>query len=152
MTRRATTEHRYEKLTWPEINDAIELIKVCIVLYLDIVNVRKDLVRNGTISLNNEDSPFNWMDLFAAGPATLVSWTGSYAHEAPPHPFRCSFPGRPDVGHSGRAPAVPGNQPGRTHPDLSGRHVRASRQIRRGQPSPLSGCVAWAEVIGNETH
>ena len=28
---RARTEFRYEKLTWPEINDAIELRKVCIV-------------------------------------------------------------------------------------------------------------------------
>ena len=28
---RAATEFRYEKLTWPEINDAIELRKVCIV-------------------------------------------------------------------------------------------------------------------------
>jgi creatinine amidohydrolase len=31
MTRRAETEHRYEKLTWPDINDAVELGKVCIV-------------------------------------------------------------------------------------------------------------------------
>src|SRR5207244_7003015 len=30
-TRRATTEFRYEKLTWPEINDAIDLGKVCVV-------------------------------------------------------------------------------------------------------------------------
>src|SRR5439155_13591182 len=28
---RAATEYRYEKLTWPEINDAIELGKVCVV-------------------------------------------------------------------------------------------------------------------------
>jgi creatinine amidohydrolase/Fe(II)-dependent formamide hydrolase-like protein len=33
----------------------------------------------GTISINDEESPFNWMDLFAAGPATLVSWTSSYS-------------------------------------------------------------------------
>src|SRR6202022_4369588 len=31
MTSRAKTEYRYEKLTWPEINDAVELGKVCIV-------------------------------------------------------------------------------------------------------------------------
>src|SRR5262249_5223711 len=31
MTSRAATEYRYEKLTWPEIKDAIELGKVCIV-------------------------------------------------------------------------------------------------------------------------
>src|SRR4051794_48646 len=30
MTSRAATEYRYEKLTWPEINDAVELGKVCI--------------------------------------------------------------------------------------------------------------------------
>src|SRR5205814_2633139 len=28
---RAATEYRYEKLTWPEINDAIDLGKVCLV-------------------------------------------------------------------------------------------------------------------------
>ena len=28
---RAATEYRYEKLTWPEINDAVELQKVCLV-------------------------------------------------------------------------------------------------------------------------
>src|SRR5205823_3299870 len=31
MTSRARTEYRYEKLTWPEINDAIEMGKVCVV-------------------------------------------------------------------------------------------------------------------------
>ena len=31
MESRASTEYRYEKLTWPEINDAVELRKVCIV-------------------------------------------------------------------------------------------------------------------------
>ena len=31
MTNRAEVEYRYEKLTWPEINDAIEMGKVCIV-------------------------------------------------------------------------------------------------------------------------
>lgn len=30
MTSRAETEYRYEKLTWPEINDAIDLGKVCV--------------------------------------------------------------------------------------------------------------------------
>src|SRR5882724_4818552 len=28
---RAATEFRYEKLTWPEINDAVDLGKVCVV-------------------------------------------------------------------------------------------------------------------------
>jgi len=31
MTSRATSEHRYEKLTWPEINDAVQSRQVCIV-------------------------------------------------------------------------------------------------------------------------
>ena len=31
MSTRAATEYRYQKLTWPEINDAIDLGKVCIV-------------------------------------------------------------------------------------------------------------------------
>ena len=31
MNDRARTEYRYEKLTWPEINDAVDLGKVCIV-------------------------------------------------------------------------------------------------------------------------
>src|SRR5438477_546637 len=30
-TSRAATEYRYEKLTWPEINDAVDLGKVCVV-------------------------------------------------------------------------------------------------------------------------
>lgn len=31
MSSRAETEHRYEKLTWPDINDAVDLGKVCII-------------------------------------------------------------------------------------------------------------------------
>ena len=31
MTSRAATEYRYEKLTWPEINDAVDFGKVCII-------------------------------------------------------------------------------------------------------------------------
>src|SRR5437588_1036181 len=31
MSTRAKTEYRYEKLTWPEVNDAVELGKVCVV-------------------------------------------------------------------------------------------------------------------------
>jgi creatinine amidohydrolase len=47
-------------------------------LYLDGDNVRKDLIKNGVISFNEEGSPFSWVDLFAAGPATVISWTSSY--------------------------------------------------------------------------
>jgi creatinine amidohydrolase len=48
-------------------------------MYLDGDNVRTDRIKNGTISFNEENSPFNWVDLFASGPATLVSWTSSYS-------------------------------------------------------------------------
>jgi creatinine amidohydrolase len=48
-------------------------------LYLDGDNVRKDRIADGTISFNEENSPFNWVDLFAAGPAPLISWTSSYS-------------------------------------------------------------------------
>ena len=48
-------------------------------LYLDRDNVREDLIRSGTISFNDEDSPFHYLDLFAQGPGTVVSWTSSYS-------------------------------------------------------------------------
>ena len=48
-------------------------------MYLAGDNVRTDLIKNGTISFNEENSPFNWVDLFTAGPATVVSWTSSYS-------------------------------------------------------------------------
>jgi creatinine amidohydrolase len=54
-------------------------LETSLYLYLDGDNVRKDLVRNGVISFNEEESPFNWVDLFAAGPATIISWTSSYS-------------------------------------------------------------------------
>ena len=54
-------------------------LETSLYLYLDGDNVRKDLIKNGTISFNEENSPFNWVDLFAAGPATVISWTSSYS-------------------------------------------------------------------------
>jgi creatinine amidohydrolase len=48
-------------------------------LYLDEENVRKDKIKSGTISINHEESPFNYVDLFGSGPATVVSWTSSYS-------------------------------------------------------------------------
>ena len=48
-------------------------------LYLDEDNVRKDKIKSGTISINDEESPFNYVDLFGHGPATIVSWTSSYS-------------------------------------------------------------------------
>jgi creatinine amidohydrolase len=54
-------------------------LETSLYLYLDEANVRKDQIKSGSISFNNEDSPFMWVDLFAAGPATVVSWTSSYS-------------------------------------------------------------------------
>ncbi|MCA1595513.1 MAG: creatininase family protein, partial [Chloroflexi bacterium] len=47
-------------------------------LYLDAENVRKDLVTDGRVTYNEEGSDFHWVDLFAAGPAPLTTWTSAY--------------------------------------------------------------------------
>jgi creatinine amidohydrolase len=54
-------------------------LETSLYLYLDGDNVRKDQIKSGTISFNEEESPFNWVDLFAAGPASIISWTSSYS-------------------------------------------------------------------------
>ncbi len=54
-------------------------LETSLYLYLDEDGVRKDKIKSGTISFNNDNSPFNWVDLFGAGPATVVSWTSSYS-------------------------------------------------------------------------
>jgi creatinine amidohydrolase len=54
-------------------------LETSLYLYLDEDNVRKDKVRNGVISFNEDRSPFNWVDLFGAGPATVIGWTSSYS-------------------------------------------------------------------------
>jgi creatinine amidohydrolase len=54
-------------------------LETSLYLYLDGDNVRKDQIKSGLISFNTEDSPFCWVDLFAAGPATVISWTSSYS-------------------------------------------------------------------------
>ena len=54
-------------------------LETSLYMYLDGDGVRTDKIKNGDISFNEEHSPFNWVDLFAAGPATLISWTSSYS-------------------------------------------------------------------------
>jgi len=54
-------------------------LETSLYMYLDGDNVRTDQIKNGTISFNEDNSPFNWVDLFGAGPATLISWTSSYS-------------------------------------------------------------------------
>jgi creatinine amidohydrolase len=53
-------------------------LETSLYLYLDEDNVRKDKIKSDVISFNEEQNPFNWVDLFAAGPATVISWTSSY--------------------------------------------------------------------------
>ncbi|HLJ12007.1 MAG TPA: creatininase family protein [Planctomycetaceae bacterium] len=53
-------------------------LETSLYLYLDEENVRKDKIKSGVISFNEEESAFNWCDLFASGPATVVSWTSTY--------------------------------------------------------------------------
>jgi creatinine amidohydrolase len=54
-------------------------LETSLYLHLDGGNVRKEEIRSGTITFNDEESPFMWVDLFAAGPATVISWTSSYS-------------------------------------------------------------------------
>ena len=54
-------------------------LETSLYLYLDGDNVRKDQIEGGTIRFNEENNPFNWVDLFGAGPATAVTWTSSYS-------------------------------------------------------------------------
>ena len=54
-------------------------LETSLYLYLDGDNVRKDKIEGGTIRFNEENNPFNWVDLFGAGAATAVSWTSSYS-------------------------------------------------------------------------
>jgi creatinine amidohydrolase len=53
-------------------------LETSLYLYLDGDNVRRDLIKSGVISFNEDDSPFTFVDLFGAGPATVISWTSSY--------------------------------------------------------------------------
>jgi creatinine amidohydrolase len=54
-------------------------LETSLYLFLDEENVRKDKIKSGDISFNLENSPFCWVDLFSAGPATKISWTSSYS-------------------------------------------------------------------------
>lgn len=54
-------------------------LETSLYLYLDGDNVRKDKIKSGVVSFNEEDSPFQWVDLLGQGPASVVSWTSSYS-------------------------------------------------------------------------
>src|SRR5919112_652010 len=68
-------------------------LETSLYMYLDGDNVRTDLIRNGTISFNEENNPFNWVDLFAAAPATIISWTSSYTETGTAGLPPCRSPG-----------------------------------------------------------
>lgn len=50
-------------------------------LHLDEDNVRKEHMRDVRIAINEDKSDFQWLDLFAAGPATVIPWTSSYTSD-----------------------------------------------------------------------
>jgi len=50
-------------------------LETSLYLYLDGEDVRHDKIKSDVISFNQEKNPFNWVDLFGHGPATLISWT-----------------------------------------------------------------------------
>lgn len=54
-------------------------LETSVYLHLDRENVREDKIKNGTISFNEENSPYLYTDLFGKGAAALVSWTSSYS-------------------------------------------------------------------------
>ncbi|QDU97072.1 creatininase family protein [Lignipirellula cremea] len=54
-------------------------LETSLYMYLDDDNVRHDQIQNGLISFNADESPFQWVDLYGAGPATVISWTSSYS-------------------------------------------------------------------------
>jgi creatinine amidohydrolase len=55
-------------------------LETSVYLYFDEDNVRKDRIADGEIAFHvTHPSDFQWVDLFSAGPGTVVSWTASYS-------------------------------------------------------------------------
>ena len=55
-------------------------LETSVYLYFDEDNVRKDKIADGDIAFHvTHPSDFQWVDLFSAGPGTVVSWTASYS-------------------------------------------------------------------------
>lgn len=55
-------------------------LETSVYLYFDEDNVRKDRIADGDIAFHvTHPSDFQWVDLFSAGPGTVVSWTASYS-------------------------------------------------------------------------
>ena len=54
-------------------------LETSVYLYFDEDNVRMDKIVDGDIAFHKYESDFQWVDLFAAGPGTPISWTASYS-------------------------------------------------------------------------
>jgi creatinine amidohydrolase len=55
-------------------------LETSLYFYLSEGDVRQDKIQNH-ISTINDGNPYIWVDLFASGPAALVSWTSTYTPE-----------------------------------------------------------------------
>ncbi|MCC7193387.1 MAG: creatininase family protein [Phycisphaeraceae bacterium] len=53
-------------------------LETSLYLHLDEESVHKDKIADGYLEFHRDRSSFRWVDLFAAGPGTPVSWTASY--------------------------------------------------------------------------
>ncbi len=54
-------------------------LETSVYMYLAGDDVRTEHIQDGTISFNEENSRYRWVDLFAAGPVQVTSWTSSYS-------------------------------------------------------------------------
>ncbi len=54
-------------------------LETSVYMYLAPDDVRTQHIQDGTISFNEENSRYRWVDLFGAGPVQVTSWTSSYS-------------------------------------------------------------------------
>jgi creatinine amidohydrolase len=54
-------------------------LETSLYMYLEGGDVRTELIRDGAIKFNTEQSPYMWLDLFGSGPMAFVPWTSAYA-------------------------------------------------------------------------
>jgi creatinine amidohydrolase len=54
-------------------------LETSVYMHLSPEDVRMDRIRSGKVSFNEEKSRYRWVDLFAAGPFNVTTWTASYS-------------------------------------------------------------------------
>jgi creatinine amidohydrolase len=54
-------------------------LETSLYLYLAEDDVRKEKIENGYYAWHEQNSKFQWVDLWGAGPGTQISWTASYS-------------------------------------------------------------------------